>query len=120
MSSSNRQNDEKTHVYLSAEDFLAGIQCTPIDFEVPGLGVVKVRSLSSTELNQLGRKHQEDGFAMTMACIRIGLVLPVLSEDQFQQLYDGSAKYALLIGTRIMEISGAGDQVQLEKKVGSG
>lgn len=106
--------------YLSKADFLAGITCKPVDFEVSELGIIRIRSLSAEELNELGQKYQNDGFAMAMACIDTGLVEPHLEPDELQELRKASARFMLQIGQRIMELSGAGDQVSLEKKVGNG
>lgn len=110
--------------YLSAADFLAGITGKPEDFDVPGLGLIQIRSLTTIESGELNRKHGGDGVALMLASVRMGLVQPALTEAQLEQLGQAKPGTIQLISDRIMSLSGIietkAEQEALEKKAGNG
>lgn len=110
--------------YLSKADFLAGITLTPVDFEVPGVGLVRVRGLTTLELSELQRTYGGDPIAMMLAGVKRCLVEPALDTSELDQLGQGKPGVIQAIGDCIMELSGIRDtqagQDALEKKAGSG
>lgn len=110
--------------YLSKADFLAGITCQPVDFEVEGLGLIRVRSLTTLESGELSKRHAGDGIAMMLGAVRICLVEPALDESEHEQLGRAQPGIIQAIGQRIMELSGLvetkAQQEELEKKAGNG
>lgn len=108
--------------YLSKADFLAGITCKPVDFEVSGLGLVKVRSMTTQESGELGKAG--DGVAVMLEVVRMCLVEPKLDESERALLAEAQPGIIMAIGRRILELSGLAEtqeyQDELQKKAGNG
>lgn len=92
-------------VYLSAEDFLAGITVTPEDFEGP-LGLVSLRGLTTLEVNRIQREAKNDDTALFVGVIIEGMVYPKLSRDAVEKLQNGSFGKILPYAQRIQALSG--------------
>lgn len=110
--------------YLSKADFLAGITCQPVDFEVPNLGWVKLRSLTTLESGEMNKRYGGDGIAMMLFATQVGLIEPAFDASELEQLGQARPGVIQAISDRILELSGITDdkatQEDLEKKVGSG
>jgi hypothetical protein len=110
--------------YLSTADFLAGITGKPEDFDLPGVGLIQVRSLTTAESGEMNRKHSGDGVALMLATVRMGLVQPALDDTQLQLLESAKPGVIQVISHRIMELSGIvetkAELDELEKKAGPG
>lgn len=107
--------------YLSKEAFLAGILGTAVDFDVEGLGTIKIRPLTTVESNTLGKENRGDGIGMMLVSVRTCLVEPALTDSDLEALGKGMPGIITTIGEKILEISGLTEKVEeLEKKVGSG
>jgi len=92
--------------YLSAADLLTGIMGTPEDYDVPGVGVVRLRALTVAEVQALYRQHKDDSMALMVGSIEYGLVEPKLDADGAQQLMNAAAGPVTKLAQRIMQISG--------------
>ena len=92
--------------YVSAGDFMAGIMGTPEDFDVPGVGVVQLRSLTVAEVRTINQQHAGDNTGIMLATVGTGLVQPVLTAEQLQQLDGARAGAVADIAERIMQLSG--------------
>lgn len=104
--------------YLSADDFLTGIQGGETDMEIDGLGVICVRSLTTTEVQFINTTATGDNMRLSMLAIRYGMVAPTLTDDHLSALEAAKPGVIALIAKRIMDLSGMG--ADFEKKVGSG
>lgn len=92
--------------YVGAADFLAGILGEPVDFEVPGVGLVQLRPLTFAEVRQINASSNGDVGAITLATVGTGMVQPALSADQLKQLDGARAGVVGKIAERIMQLSG--------------
>lgn len=99
-------NNNGKKVYLSSEDFLAGITVTPEDFDVPGLGLVSVRGLTALEVGQLNKEHKGDDTRTTLGLLMIGMVYPALPSDAMARLENGSFGKMMPVIKRIQALSG--------------
>lgn len=106
--------------YLSEQDFINGTLLRPVDFDVPGLGWVQVRGLSSVEIDDLTTKYQDKPIIMAVEAVVIGLVTPKLSEAGVQALHNGKPDIVEALSTRILELSGQGDKKALDPLAGNG
>jgi len=96
--------------YLSAGDFLAGIQGQAEDYEVAGLGVVKIKSLTTAQARQLYSQYQGDEIGMMLGAVGAGLVEPHLDAEQVAQLAEASVGPISDISKRILQLSGMIDR----------
>jgi phosphoribosylformylglycinamidine (FGAM) synthase-like enzyme len=82
-------------------------------FEIEGLGEVRIRSLSRSEMLKIRNKRQEGALEvveMERLLLSTALVEPALTEDEVRQWQDASAAGELEPITRaIMRISGLED-----------
>jgi hypothetical protein len=92
--------------YVSATDFLQGILGEPVDYEVPGVGVVQLRALTVAEVRQINQKHGGDSTGIMLATVAVGLVQPALTAEQLQQLDQARAGIVADIAERVMQLSG--------------
>jgi len=112
--------DKQKLTYLSADDFLAGVMGEAVDYQVKGLGWVKVRPLEYAEVQKLYSKYEKDVMALTFHVAVAGIAEPKLSEDQVKQLEKARAGVITDISKRIMELSGMSEAAELENLAGSG
>lgn len=106
--------------YLSTDDFLAGILGESVDYEVAGLGTIKLRSLEMVEVQKI-RAATADDIDTAMQTVIYGMVEPKLSTENLAAL--GKARPGVInqIGRRIMELSGMVDDDEKKAKTpGSG
>lgn len=102
-------------VYLTADDFLAGITVEPEDFDAPGLGLVQLRALTTVEVQRLQSKFKGDETSMFVGAIMEGMVYPKLSADAMERLQQGAFGKILPVAKRIMALSGmAGSDEEAE------
>lgn len=114
----------KAKRFLDANDFFAAIIAEPEEVEIPGKGFVRLRGLTTAEVEQVVSAATVDGerntaILMTQAVVR-GLVEPQLGIDHVERLMQAGGGYILPLARRIMSLSGMGDVEELEKKAGSG
>ncbi len=106
--------------YITEADWINGILLRPVDFEVPDLGWVQVRGLSSVELDDLQSKNKDKPVLMMLDAVATCLVTPKLSEEGIKALHDGNPAMAMAISTRILELSGQGNKDAQDPLVGGG
>ncbi len=110
--------------YLSKADFLAGITCKPVDFEVEGLGTIRVRGLSTLESDQIGKAAKGENIGLMVRTAHAGLVEPKLDESDVDALWQGAPGIINKIAEKVMQLSGITEDKpaaeDLEKKAGSG
>ena len=105
---------------LTAADFLAGILGEPELFTVPGLGTVKIRPVTSLEAEGVNARGGGDPHKMMRETVRVALVEPVLTDEQFQQLENARAGIIMRLAKRISMISGIDDDPALADLAGGG
>lgn len=95
-------------IYLTTEDFLRGIVVEPEDMEVPGLGWIQVRGVTTLEMQRINAEANRDEMRMMTLAVKTGLVFPALPDSAIDELQRGAAGKVSAIATRIMELSGMG------------
>ena len=104
-------------MYLSADDFLAGITGEAVDFELPGVGTIQVRSLTTAEVMRM-RTVTQDEVMLSVLTVQYGLVAPKLDTAGVARLQEAKPGVIQKIARHIMELS---DMLEdAEKKVGTG
>lgn len=106
--------------YLSEADFTDGVLLRPVDFEVPGLGWVQVRGLSSIEIDDMTTKYKDKPILMAVEAVVLGLVTPKLSPAGVEALRNGRSDAVEAMSMRILELSGQGDKKTLDPLAGNG
>ncbi len=96
---------------ISREDFLAGMRPKPEEFNVDGLGVIKIRAISLSEREEIksgstpfGGKVDEAKFAAIT--LLKGVVDPKLTLQDVAELQGANFGIVNKIGNRIWELSG--------------
>lgn len=112
-------------MYVSRDDFLKALTITEEDFEVPGLGTVRIKPLSLSDRAAIqkantGKDGQLDVLEMQTAALIAGMVEPKLTGDDVTALRAGRPGVIDAITLRVMETSGMEPSETFEKKVGSG
>jgi len=106
---------------VSAQAFLAAIQGKTQDFELDGVGVVGIRSLTTPEAEQLTALQGEGTSAMLFKAIDLGLTDPVLSPEELAQLHTALPGPVMKLAAAIMRLSGMADEAAtLEGEAGGG
>ena len=115
------ETDELT-TYISKKDFLHALSVTEQDFDVPGLGSVRIRALTLAERGVMQKKYIKgegvDNMGMQTELLLKGLVSPRLSEKDVAAIKAGLPGLVDMITLKIMGASGMGEN--FEKKVGPG
>lgn len=96
-------------MYLSTDDFLAGIVGGETDVELPGIGTVRVRSLTTLEAEQINAQAKGNNMQISLLAIQTALVKPQLSADNLSKLEQAKPGVVSLLTQRIMALSGMGD-----------
>lgn len=112
-------------MYVSRDDFLKALTITEEDFDVAGLGTVRLKPLSledraAIQKANTGKGGQLDVLEMQTAALLAGLVEPKLSQADVAALRAGRPAVIDAITLRVMETSGMEPAEVFEKKVGSG
>ena len=105
--------------YLSGDDFIRAISLEPVDFDVPGLGLVQVRGLTTAEYFDVRENYTNSGEQMVRA-VHFGLVNPKLNDEQLLVLGNASPTYISMIAARVLALSGRGDSAATEGEAGGG
>jgi hypothetical protein len=105
---------------LSADDFLTALAGEATDYDLPGVGVVKIRPIPYIDTQRLLREHAGDEMALMMGALVAGLVEPQLSEADIERLQRGATGPVIDLARRIMAISGMGPREELENLAGGG
>lgn len=104
--------------YLTASDLLAAAAGQTIDFDAPGLGMIKVRSLTVLEYSEV--EKTPDPLHKIAQTISIGMVDPHVSIDDLLAMRIGAIELLTPIAVRINELSAMGDSEALENFRGGG
>ena len=104
--------------YLTADDFLAAATGQTVDFDAPGLGTVKLRSLTVLEFSDIA-KSNDQGRVMVLTVAK-GMVEPSISYDDLMAMRAGMLKLLDPIAMRIAELSALGDGASLANFPGGG
>lgn len=95
--------------YLTPDDFLIGVLGQAVDFDVSGLGTVRVRGLTVGEVSEIRRVTRGDGTLLLAHTISLGMVEPHMTVEQLLAAPAGMATKFEEIGVRIAELSGLSD-----------
>lgn len=106
--------------YLSADDFLTGITGREEDYDVPNLGLVRLRSLTTLEVRDLTKLAKGDNVLVALYAVQVGLVEPRLAPTVIDALWASAAGFMSDISNRILELSGMKDRAGLENLAGAG
>lgn len=106
--------------YINKNDFLAALAGIPVDYELPGVGKVKVRGLTLLESNELQRKYNGDGLAVMCEAITLCVVEPKLDASDVAAIQRSQQRLVLELGHKIQVLSGMVQDEDLEKKAGLG
>lgn len=90
--------------YLSASDFLAGITGQEEDVDVPGVGTVRIRPLTTVEAGRIFQV-QDAGERIALA-VGMALVEPRLTEDEARQLLHAAAGRMAPLTQRVLTLAG--------------
>lgn len=104
--------------YLSASDFITGIAGTSEDYEIPGVGVIQIRSISVMDVRRIDKEANGDQVAMGLLMVQAGIAIPKLTPEEAARLEESHPGIVGEISKRISVLSGLSEDV--EKKVGSG
>lgn len=105
--------------YLTGKDFLAGIIGAEEDFEIPGVGTVRIRAPGKLEAMRAAETStgQVDSIVKIIAC---ALVEPKLTEEEITELYHAQHNMIDPLIERIRTMTPDRTDEDAEKKVGSG
>ena len=106
--------------YINKSDFLAALAGIPVDYELPGVGTIKVRGLTLLESNELQRKHNNDGLAVMCEAITLCVVEPKLDAADVAVIQRSQQRLVLELGHKIQVLSGMVQDEDLQKKAGNG
>lgn len=106
--------------YLSASDLLAAAVGETTDFDLPGLGTVKLRSLTVMEYASLLKDAVNDPIMTNMRTVALGMVEPALSLDELLALRAGVISSFVPAAQRIAELSALSNKVELANFPGGG
>ena len=106
--------------YLSEADFLTGITGGTEDFHIEGVGTIRIRALEYQDVARIDREAQGDSMRAGFLLAAAAIMEPALTPEGMQQLEHARPGVLLAITRRVNEISGLGDQENLEKKAGIG
>jgi hypothetical protein len=106
--------------YLSKADFLAGITQKPVEFEVPGLGWVLLRGLTTLELAELQTQYESQPIELMVRGVQLGMVEPALSVEDLAALNQSNPGKVSLISQRVYELSGQGNAEVADPLAGGG
>jgi hypothetical protein len=93
--------------YLSASDFLKGIIGEEEDFDVPGLGTIRIRPLGMGEAMRINDKATDDAERFVLMLTK-AIVEPALDETQCADLYKASGDVLQPLLSRISALAGNG------------
>lgn len=99
---------------ITAESFLRAIQQAEEYFELPGVGTVKIRSMSARDAQEIYQKYGNDRPALVVAVVGAGLTEPVLTAEQIGILYTSKAGPVMELFERISVISGMSSGTEAE------
>ncbi len=105
--------------YLTSADLLAAAVGQTVDFDAPGLGVVKLRSLTVLEYSELARQAG-DPVMTNMRTVALGMVEPSMTLDELMTLRAGMIGLFVPIAERIAELSAVRNTVELANFPGGG
>jgi len=105
--------------YLSAGDLLAAAVGETVDFEMAGLGTVRLRSLTVLEYASLLR-DASDPIVTNMKTVALGMVEPALSLEELMGLRAGMVSSLVPLAERIAELSALSSKVELANFPGGG
>jgi hypothetical protein len=91
---------------ITADVFLRAIQQAEEYFDLPGVGTVKIKSLSTRDAQRIYQQHGNDRAALVVAVVSAGLVEPALTEEQVAALHDARSGPVVALFERIGRISG--------------
>lgn len=96
---------ESKKLYLTAEDFLAGVAITPEDFDGP-IGRVSLRGLTTLEVNHVRKLAQADEVNFFAQVLITGMEYPKLDASAADKLVNGSFGRIFPYIQRIQALSG--------------
>ena len=105
--------------YLTSADLFAAATGQTVDFDVPGIGTVKLRSLTVLEFSDITRGDKDKPRMMAMT-VSAGMVEPSLSYDELMGLRAGAIRIYDTIAQRILELSALADSESLGNFPGGG
>lgn len=104
--------------YLSASDFLAGIVGQEEDVEIAGVGMVRIRPLTTVEAGKVFQV--QDAGERIAAAVGMALVEPKLTEDETRQLLHAAAGRMAPLVQRVLALAGMMDTEEAASLAGGG
>ena len=92
--------------YLESKDLLLGIAITEEDFEIDGVGIVRLRGLTAKQGVEGLRGMDKDPMMRFQKIILMGVVRPQMTDADLALLADGKIGVVQNLATKIMEMSG--------------
>jgi len=105
---------------IAAADFLRAIQQAEEYFDLPGVGTVKLRSLSTRDAQTAYQKYGDNRADLMAPVVSAGMIEPKLTEEQVAALYDSKAGPVTALFERIGEISAINPSEELSDLAGGG
>jgi len=94
---------------LNKKDFLAGICGDNVEFSIPNVGNVMLRSLTVKELKTIANDYKTDDIGAATATLLYGMVEPKLDKSDLEALESAIPGIIMNISKRISELSGLND-----------
>lgn len=96
--------------YLGNAEFLASLAKQEHDHEIPGVGVVRIRSLTTREVHDLRHRYMSKGDDQVgmfqIESLLMAMVDPKLSKENLEAMLEGRPGIIANISDRILELSG--------------
>lgn len=97
--------DTKAQAASPAVDFLAILASERELYETHGV-TVELRTLTFSEVQGIATRNKGNDTEIAFQALRLGLMSPELSEEQWGLVRDGKSGPLMRIAQRVMEISG--------------
>lgn len=91
---------------ISKQDFLKGITGKPVELDLEGIGVIKVKGLSVAELTEIQGLSEKDDMLAALYTIVYGVVEPKLDKEDVEYIKQATPKLTMVIANKISELTG--------------
>ena len=102
----NKVTETKEVTYLESKDLLSGIAITEEDFEIEGVGTVRLRGLTAKQGVEGLRGMDKDPMMRFQKIILMGVLRPKMTDADLALLADGKIGVVQSLATKIMDMSG--------------
>lgn len=105
---------------VSGAHFLAAIVREDKYYDLQGVGLVKIRGLSTKEAQDISQKYEDNRAALVVNVVAVGLTEPALTEEQVAALYDAKSGPISRLFEEISSMSAIAQTEKLQGEVGTG